>query len=160
MAGNFHSTKPLSIGQQIAIMRMRWREFDVRRRDGRMLATGKLRPTAMNAEYHIRMEYGWPHYPGVYVNYPRLRGRKGVRPPHLYPHDRLCLFWPVNREWNGSMYIADTIIPWAAEWLIFYESWLVTGEWQGGGEHPDPHTPEPTQEQHHESRGRWSERAR
>jgi hypothetical protein len=32
---------------------------------------------------------------------------------------------------DGS--IADTIVPWTAEWLVHYEIWLVTGEWYGGG---------------------------
>ena len=35
------------------------------------------------------------------------------------------------------MNIAETIIPWASEWLLHYEIWLATGEWQGGGIHPD-----------------------
>ena len=34
------------------------------------------------------------------------------------------------------MLLADTIVPWAAEWLMHYELWLVTGEWTGGGDHP------------------------
>lgn len=34
------------------------------------------------------------------------------------------------------MLIANTIVPWAVEWLFFYEVWLVTGEWGGGGEWP------------------------
>lgn len=34
------------------------------------------------------------------------------------------------------MLIADTYIPWAIEWLYYYEIWLVTGEWCGGGIHP------------------------
>lgn len=34
------------------------------------------------------------------------------------------------------MYVCDTIVPWTAEWLLNYELWLATGEWVGGGEHP------------------------
>ena len=33
--------------------------------------------------------------------------------------------------------ISNTIIPWTIEWLYFYELWLATGEWLGGGEHVD-----------------------
>jgi hypothetical protein len=33
------------------------------------------------------------------------------------------------------MPIALTIIPWLLEWLVYYEAWLVTGEWLGGGVH-------------------------
>lgn len=29
--------------------------------------------------------------------------------------------------------ISDTIIPWVADWLLYYELWLATGEWLGGG---------------------------
>lgn len=35
------------------------------------------------------------------------------------------------------MAVANTIVPWLAEWLEFYEGWLVTGIWYGGGEHPN-----------------------
>ena len=36
------------------------------------------------------------------------------------------------------MLIVDTIVPWAAEWLLHYEIWLATGEWFGDR---DPSTP-------------------
>lgn len=41
-------------------------------------------------------------------------------------------------EWNSGMLIANTIIPWASGWLFFYEFWLATGQWFGGG---IPHSP-------------------
>jgi len=25
----------------------------------------------------------------------------------------------------------ETIIPWTAEWIVFYELWKITGEWLG-----------------------------
>jgi hypothetical protein len=34
------------------------------------------------------------------------------------------------------MFIAGTIICWTALWLFFYETWLITGEWEGEGEEP------------------------
>jgi hypothetical protein len=36
------------------------------------------------------------------------------------------------------MMIATTIIPWLALWLYYYEVWLATGHWEGGG---IPHKP-------------------
>lgn len=60
--------------------------------------------------------------------------------PHTYAYDgkgtRLCLWWPKGREWIPQMKLTDTFIPWTAEWLHFFELWLKTGEWLGGGEHP------------------------
>ena len=29
------------------------------------------------------------------------------------------------------------LVGWAAEWLFFYEVWLATGMWLGGGLHPE-----------------------
>lgn len=42
-------------------------------------------------------------------------------------------------EWKPRMKLADTIVPWAAEWLLHYELWLATGEWGGGGVHRGEH---------------------
>jgi hypothetical protein len=61
--------------------------------------------------------------------------------PHVYfegPDYRLsplCLFDPMANEWNPSMSIARTTVPWAARWLACYELWEATGRWHGGGRH-------------------------
>jgi len=69
-----------------------------------------------------------------------LRRRAGAADPeipHIYPNridktlPRLCLNMP--GEWNPSMSIADTIVPWTVEWLAAYESWRATGQWFAGG---------------------------
>lgn len=61
--------------------------------------------------------------------------------PHVYfegPNYRLsplCLFDPMANEWNPSMSIAKTTVPWAARWLACYELWEATARWHGGGRH-------------------------
>jgi hypothetical protein len=66
----------------------------------------------------------------------------GKRIPHIYPHKgrgtKLCLWWPRGREWVPQMSLRDTYVPWAAEWLLYFEDWLLTGKWAGGGQHPRP----------------------
>lgn len=61
--------------------------------------------------------------------------------PHIYPHKgrgtKLCLWWPKAGDWAPQMKLAESFIPWTAEWLYFFEDWLACGEWRGGGEHPD-----------------------
>ena len=76
------------------------------------------------------------------------RAEDAARPiPHLYARPRpelppnLCLYWSPGREFDVSMYLAETIIPWATEWLMYYELWHATGKWVGpeaphGQEHP------------------------
>jgi hypothetical protein len=34
------------------------------------------------------------------------------------------------------MRIDNTIVPWAILWLFYFEEWLWSDEWKGGGEHP------------------------
>ena len=69
--------------------------------------------------------------------------RTGECAPHVYRNDAapdypyLCLYDPRERPWRPDDYIAETIIPWASEWLFFFEGWLVTGNWEGGGRHPE-----------------------
>ena len=48
----------------------------------------------------------------------------------------LCLHVP--EDWNSGLFIADSIVPWTYEWLYFYEIWLATGEWCGGGTEHSP----------------------
>lgn len=81
--------------------------------------------------------------PDVIVLEPDLSMLAGGRKiPHTYAYEgkgtRLCLWWPKGRDWIPTMKMADTFIPWTAEWLHYFELWLSTGEWLGGGEHPDP----------------------
>ena len=65
---------------------------------------------------------------------------KGKRLPHVYQQHPplLCLYKPKYREWRSELLIHETIVPWAVEWLYWFEDWLMTGEWAGGGEHPLP----------------------
>jgi len=61
--------------------------------------------------------------------------------PHVYRNPRneaaspLCLFDPRRGEWTYSDLIAETTVPWTADWLCCYEGWLATGCWLGGGSH-------------------------
>lgn len=79
--------------------------------------------------------------PEVFVLAPDLQALAGdARLPHIYPHrgagTKLCLWWPRRREWVPQLKLAETCLPWTAEWLWYFEDWLTTGVWAGGGEHP------------------------
>lgn len=96
--------------------------------------TATLRPTPLSREYWVRLTYA-PNgrSPRVRV-LPQLPSRPGESLPHVYRDGSLCLH--MLGEWSPDMFIADTIVPWACEWLLHYEIWLATGEWHGGGEDP------------------------
>lgn len=79
--------------------------------------------------------------PEMRVLQPDLVALAEGRPlPHVYSSEpnavKLCLWRPKQREWMSQMTLKDTYIPWTAEWLAYFELWLATGTWEGGGEHP------------------------
>lgn len=96
------------------------------------------RPTPLSREYRVRIEYPQNDTPKVIVVSPELEAlAKGRDLPHVY-HDpvRLCLYLPGSGEWLGHMRIDQTFVPWASTWLYYFEEWLASDDWRGGGEHP------------------------
>lgn len=119
---------------------------------------GPLRPICQT--YRIRIVYfsrtlfdGWwlaNPYVSVTVVDPPIgpdpRGT-GEPPQHVYrlgyppAFPRLCIYDPAQNEWQPHEYIVDKIIPWTIKWLLFHEIWVATGEWKGGGRHPEVPAP-------------------
>lgn len=138
-------TKPkiLNLAIQQAALKRQFPDSFSRIKRGELVWRGRLTPTPVSAMYTVQIEYRLSKNPDVTVCEPQLQDRDGERPPHLYrrcprnPRDRLCLYLPSANEWHGGMLLADTVVPWASEWLLYYEIWLATGEWCGGGIHPE-----------------------
>lgn len=97
-------------------------------------------PTPLSQTYRIRIDYRANQRPCVYVvspkPLPRYVGARKLEHVYNTESQKLCLYHPTFDTWNYSKPLVRTIIPWAAEWLMYYEIWLVTGEWEGGGIHP------------------------
>jgi hypothetical protein len=111
---------------------------------GRLSATGlvweyRVRPTALSREYLVRIAFDRGDVPVVFIVQPDLLKLAAGRPlPHVYQNPlRLCLVLPGTQEWTGTMRIDQTFVPWAATWLFYFEEWLGSDEWKGGGQHPD-----------------------
>jgi len=95
-------------------------------------------PSPISRVYRIRIEMDLVLSPDVFVEMPDLNALAGGRElPHVY-HDptRLCLYLPGKPEWRPWMRLDQTIVPWNLLWLFYFEDWLTSGEWKGGGEHP------------------------
>jgi hypothetical protein len=134
---------PLTIAEQSAAMRAAWPRFSAHILPGRgdtVRWIGTARPQF--AAYRIEIRYRLFDDPEVRVIEPelkRLPGNEEGQLPHVYPpadDPTLCLFDPKASQWNPSMAIAETTVPWAVDWLACYELWLMTGKWPGGGRHP------------------------
>lgn len=134
-------------------MRHRWPRFDVAEQTAdRAVWFGSL--IGIERSYRVMVEYGlpvsgderlWRSFPLVRILspplVPRFDAAEEVPLPHVYFDDHditlspLCLFDPEANEWSDSDLIAETTIPWAADWLACYEGWQATGRWYGGGRH-------------------------
>lgn len=106
-----------------------------------LLWSGKIKPTALSKEYTVILTYRLGNSPKVWVVGDELEKLDDINFPHKYDINaenkmvQICLYR--YSEFNSHKLLANTIIPWTVEWLYFYELWLATGEWLGGGEHPE-----------------------
>lgn len=99
-----------------------------------------VKPTPLSIVYRIKIVYRYGDIPKVYIvsPFPLDRYPEKSLLPHVYStkEQRICLYYPGIGEWKKSKLLAFTIVPWASEWLQFYEIWLSIGEWLGEGIHP------------------------
>jgi len=98
------------------------------------------RPTPLSRRYKLRIKFRHGDSPHVYVDDPDLTIlAEGKKLPHVYKQKptRLCLYLPGTGQWSPDQWITKTIIPWAILWLFYFEDWLATNEWKGGGMHPE-----------------------
>jgi len=105
----------------------------------RLIWAGDIQPSPLSRAYTTKVTYRLGKNPTTQVIRPSLKTLAGDRViPHLYSQEdeTLCLFLPWAHEWSKSMLLSKTIIPWACTWFFYFEHWLVTNEWKGGGVHP------------------------
>lgn len=109
--------------------------------NGVLTWVGVVKPGPFSKEYKVKIEYRIGKNPLIWLVNEKL-DETYMKIPHKYNVDfnkgnvQLCLYKPGNNEWLKNYSIAKTIVPWAIEWLYYYEIWQITGEWQGGGDHP------------------------
>ena len=125
----------LSLAQQAYRIRQAVPGARCRFRGDWLVCTVALQPTQLSCAYTVQVRYQHDGRPITQVLDPVLELRPDTPSlPHVYKGDHLCLCMP--DEWDPSLSIGHTILPWASEWLFHYETWLATGSWTGGGRHP------------------------
>ena len=112
--------------QQAAVAR-RFPSFRHRFAKGKVTWHGTLQPREGSPQYRVTITYKVGAPPEVRVRQPRLHPDA----PHVYSGGQLCLYWHKDGNWNQQKFVAETIIPWISQWLMFYELWLDTGKWLG-----------------------------
>ena len=113
-----------------AFPQFRWRVT----RAGGVEWKGALQPTPESHTYDVVILHEPDRMPLVCVERPSIRKDAW----HRYRDGSLCLYWPKEWRWSPRESLAETIVPWTAFWLYYYELWCVTGEWLGPS---SPHRP-------------------
>uniref|UniRef100_Q07NQ3 Type II CBASS E2 protein domain-containing protein n=1 Tax=Rhodopseudomonas palustris (strain BisA53) TaxID=316055 RepID=Q07NQ3_RHOP5 len=138
----FGSRKPLTAGQQlISLQRNPICTGHGSRRPGGLSWQYRTSPSPLSREYAVRIEFQQGSFPKVFIDSPDLQALSDGRSlPHVYDQSpaQLCLFFPKYEEWQPWMKLDQTVVPWATLWLFYFEEWLDSDEWKGGGIHlPD-----------------------
>lgn len=128
--------KPITLVHQLSDLRKRCAGFDGSISKNVLVVTGSFRPSPVSVAYTVRITLPFGACPKVIVENPELQKKDGKPCPHLFRDGSLCLFFPKYRQWTADSYLSETIVPWTKLWLYFYEVWLLTSEWLGGGVHP------------------------
>lgn len=123
--------------RQIRAMRESFPQFTHASQGGGLVWRGTLRPTTESPVYSIVISHPFGHTPEVWVVKPSIHRRA----PHRYGDGSLCLFWPREWRWSAGACMAETLVPWTAFWLYFYEIWLVTDDWLGPSSSHGPGLP-------------------
>jgi hypothetical protein len=119
----------LSMAQQALGLRSVFPDAEVVLKPHRLRWTGQLQPCDLSRAYTVRIDYRRGRYPAVRVLSPDLEATETGFLPHTFDDGNLCLH-DVG-QWSGAVLLVDTIVPWAAEWLLHYEMWVATDEWFG-----------------------------
>lgn len=137
--------KPLTAAQQFVNLR-----GNPISRGGGVLQPGRFTwrysatPSPLSRDYGVRIEFKQGGRPEIFVDDPDLHALAAGRPiPHLYQQKppRLCLYLPRTYEWQRWMRLDQTVVPWIALWLFYFEEWLDSDDWKGGGMHPGEDDP-------------------
>ncbi|MHC2618235.1 hypothetical protein ACVIW2_000266 [Bradyrhizobium huanghuaihaiense] len=134
--------KPLTAAQQYVNLRANpLSSGDGVLRAGAFVWRFDTSPSPLSRIYRVRIEMAQERSPRTFIETPDLAELAGGRDlPHVYHNPtRLCLYLPGTSEWQPWMRIDQTIVPWSALWLWYFEDWLASGEWKGGGVHPSGH---------------------
>lgn len=122
----YHKPKNVTLGLQLFSIKQSFPGFEFYRNEDEDYWIGQLTPSGNT--YTVKIVYQYTRSPKVFIIEPTILKAA----PHIYPDESLCLYYPLDKDYNNKFsIIADTIIPWTVEWLYYYEKWLDSGVWWG-----------------------------
>ena len=100
----------------------------------------EIKPSNFSRVYRISLRWNFNDAsPKVYILNDEIHQiAKEKTIPHLYCQKKieLCLYYPSSNGFSTKDPLCKTIVSWTYLWILYYEEWLYSGEWKGGGIHP------------------------
>lgn len=132
--------KKLSLALQAQCLKNKYPDSNCELKGNKLLWYGLVKPTPLSKTYKIKLICDHNKTPEVYLVGKDIEGIERKDFPHRFgickhkkqQEVKLCLYYG-NKEFDNTKRFSDTLIPWAQEWLLHYEIWLVTNKWCGGG---------------------------
>lgn len=103
-------------------------EFQCSLRCGLLECVGVIQPSHDSEKYTVQIRHTEWGLPEVRILKPKIMPCTKI---HMYRNGTLCLYHPPTQPWSGVNDLHKTIIPWTAEWLVYYELYLSEGKWLG-----------------------------
>jgi len=89
---------------------------------------GSMKPTAFSQSYRFELIYQYGKNPKTRILSSHILIDLKI---HMFENGYLCLYYWKENPWNIKYHLFETIIPWLAEWILYYEVYELTGKWQG-----------------------------
>lgn len=136
MPGKYFKDNAKTILEQFHRLKMKFPNWETEIKNNLLITEGFVQPTPISINYNVKISYKLNSRPDVQVLSPKLISIDNETAiPHIYPGQKLCLYYPRYAEWSKKAFVADTIINWTSLWLYYYEMWHSTKQWLGGGIH-------------------------
>lgn len=138
-----YANDTISLDKQLYRLRKKFPQGKGYIRKGKLVWHCNLQLGEEYGQYKIKLLYDLYSSPKVFAIEPNLYELTGgIEPPHIYIFNedvtKLCLFYPSSNEWSSDKYLSETVVPWACLWFMYFNGWMATGKWYGGGKHPKP----------------------
>jgi hypothetical protein len=113
---------------QAALIRKHFPFLHCKFKGAELMCSGEIMPSDFCDTYRILIRYPKGKVPRVNIVRPKIEPSAKI---HMYPNGALCLYDHRAAPWNANYNLHETIIPWTAEWLVFYELYKTHNVWLG-----------------------------
>lgn len=86
----------------------------------------------LGVRYEYEIQYDGT-IPSVYITNPVIPYSFDC---HMFSDGKLCLYYSPEEPWGHDKHLYSHIVPWVHEWILYYEIYKLSGQWEHPAVHP------------------------